>query len=137
MSSMIPRPRPRPGSDRLKGPLAERVREHCLLEGLVEAVEGGGAAPVGKAGADKTVLLAHAAEVASKRVGLRALRHPARNRKSSSNSLQLQTCFRHTRISLRCHGPTVGNRCGLPSAGGSGRYGVDNGALFDPWHRAV
>ena len=48
------------------------VRERCLLEGLV-AVEGGGTtALVGEAGAGKTALLAHAAEVAPKRAGLAA-----------------------------------------------------------------
>ncbi len=61
---------------RLKGPLVGRVRERHLLEGLLETVEDGGSATflVGEAGVGKTALLAHVADVASKRAGLRVLR---------------------------------------------------------------
>jgi DNA-binding CsgD family transcriptional regulator len=59
----------------LDGPLVGRARERRLLDGLVESVEGGGAAVViaGEAGVGKTALLTHAADVALRR-GLRALR---------------------------------------------------------------
>ena len=57
------------------GRLVGRVRERRLLDGLVESVEGGGAAVLiaGEAGVGKTALLTHVADVASKR-GLRVLR---------------------------------------------------------------
>ena len=56
-------------------PLVGRVRERRLLDGLVESVEGGGAAVVieGEAGIGKTALLTYVADVASKR-GMRVLR---------------------------------------------------------------
>jgi DNA-binding CsgD family transcriptional regulator len=55
--------------------LVGRARERRLLDGLVESVEGGGAAVViaGEAGVGKTALLMHVADVASDR-GLRVLR---------------------------------------------------------------
>jgi ABC-type transport system involved in cytochrome c biogenesis ATPase subunit len=66
MSSMITSTGPevslarRPG-----GRLVGRARERRLLEGLVESVEGGGAAVViaGEAGVGKTALLMHVAGV--------------------------------------------------------------------------
>src|SRR5262245_8086093 len=60
----------------LKGPLVGRVRERRLLEGLLKSVDGGGTATflVGEAGVGKTALLAHVADVASKRAGMRVLR---------------------------------------------------------------
>ena len=60
----------------LKEPLVGRVREQRLLESLLESVEGGCAATflVGEAGVGKTALLAHVADVASRRGGLRVLR---------------------------------------------------------------
>jgi len=77
MDSVITGAEPGIGSvGRLDGQLVGRVRERCLLDGLLESVEGGGAAAliVGEAGAGKTALLSHVAEVASKRAGLRVLR---------------------------------------------------------------
>jgi DNA-binding CsgD family transcriptional regulator len=58
------------------GRLVGRIHERRLLDGLIESVEGGGAAAliVGEAGTGKTALLTHVAEVASNRVGLRVLR---------------------------------------------------------------
>ena len=60
----------------LDGRLVGRVRERRLLEGLIESAPGGGAAAliVGEAGAGKTALLRHVADVASNRAGLRVLR---------------------------------------------------------------
>src|SRR5690242_7000439 len=57
-------------------PLVGRVRELRFLCGLVESVEGGGAAAIvaGEAGVGKTALLTQFAEVASKRLGKRVLR---------------------------------------------------------------
>src|SRR5262249_49372222 len=72
MSSMITSAGPGVGlAQRLVG----RVRERCLLDGLVESVEVGGAAVViaGEAGVGKTALLTHVADVASER-GVRVLR---------------------------------------------------------------
>jgi DNA-binding NarL/FixJ family response regulator len=59
----------------LDGRLVGRVRERRLLDGLIESVEGGGAAVVivGEAGVGKTALLMYVADVASKR-GLRVIR---------------------------------------------------------------
>jgi ATP/maltotriose-dependent transcriptional regulator MalT len=56
--------------------LVGRIRERRLLDGLVESVEGGGSAAliVGEAGIGKTALLAHVAEVAARRAGMRVLR---------------------------------------------------------------
>jgi DNA-binding CsgD family transcriptional regulator len=56
--------------------LVGRVRERRLLDGLIESVEGGGAAAVivGEAGVGKTALLMHVAGVAAKQGGLRVLR---------------------------------------------------------------
>jgi len=61
-------------AQRLDGRLVGRARERRLLHGLVESVEGGGAAAViaGEAGVGKTALLMHVADVASER-GLRVL----------------------------------------------------------------
>src|SRR6266446_2394793 len=61
---------------RLDGRLVGRGWERRLLDELIESVEGGGAVAliVGEAGAGKTALLSHVAEVASKRAGLRVLR---------------------------------------------------------------
>src|SRR5690242_11874860 len=76
MSSMIAGAGPGTGwAQRLDGRLVGRVRECGLLGGLVESVEGGGAAVViaGEAGIGKTALLMHVADMASKR-GLRVLR---------------------------------------------------------------
>jgi predicted ATP-dependent serine protease len=58
------------------GRLVGRIQERRLLDGLIESVEGGGAAAliVGEAGTGKTALLTHVAEVASNRVGWRVLR---------------------------------------------------------------
>jgi DNA-binding NarL/FixJ family response regulator len=60
----------------LKRPLVGRERERHLLEGLLETVGDGGSATllVGEAGVGKTALLAHVADVASKRASLRVLR---------------------------------------------------------------
>ena len=77
MGSMITGPAPVVGPVRqLGGQLVGRVRERRLLDELVESVEGGGSAAliVGEAGAGKTALLGHVAEVASKRAGMRVLR---------------------------------------------------------------
>jgi DNA-binding CsgD family transcriptional regulator len=66
-----------PGSaHQVQGPLVGRVRERRLLEGLLDSVDDRGAATlvVGEAGVGKTALLAHVANVASKRTGLRVLR---------------------------------------------------------------
>jgi DNA-binding CsgD family transcriptional regulator len=66
-----------PGSvHQLQGPLVGRVRERRLLEGLLKSVDGGGTATfvAGEAGVGKTALLAHVADVASKRAGMRVLR---------------------------------------------------------------
>jgi DNA-binding NarL/FixJ family response regulator len=65
-------------------PLVGRVRERCLLEGLIESVGGGGSAAlvVGEAGVGKTALLGHVADMAAKRAGLRVLR--ARGRESEA-----------------------------------------------------
>ena len=62
-------------TQRSDGRLVGRLREQCLLDGLLESVDGGGAAAliVGEAGGGKTALLMHVADVASKR-GLRVLR---------------------------------------------------------------
>jgi DNA-binding CsgD family transcriptional regulator/tetratricopeptide (TPR) repeat protein len=62
-------------AQRLDGRLVGRARERCLLEGLVESVEGGGSAVViaGEAGVGKTALFIHVADVASER-GLRVLK---------------------------------------------------------------
>jgi DNA-binding CsgD family transcriptional regulator/tetratricopeptide (TPR) repeat protein len=59
----------------LNGALVGRVRERRLLEGLLESVDGGGAAAavVGEAGVGKTAMLAHVADVAS-RGGMRVMR---------------------------------------------------------------
>ncbi len=76
MDSVITKPAGMPGSaDRLDGRLVGRVREQRLLDGLIESVEGGGAAAliVGEAGVGKTALLNHVAET-SERAGLRVLR---------------------------------------------------------------
>ena len=76
MGSMITSAGPGVGLvQRLDGRLVGRVRERRLLDGLIESVEGGGAAAVivGEAGVGKTALLMHVADVASKR-GLRVLR---------------------------------------------------------------
>ena len=56
-------------AQRLDGRLVGRARERCLLGGLVESVEGGGAAVViaGEAGVGKTALLTHVAGMASER----------------------------------------------------------------------
>jgi DNA-binding NarL/FixJ family response regulator len=56
--------------------LVGRLRERRLLDGLVESVEGGGSAAliVGEAGAGKTALLGHIAEVAARQAGMRVLR---------------------------------------------------------------
>ena len=75
MSSMITSAGPEVGlAQRLDGRLVGRARERRLLDGLVESVEGGGAAILiaGEAGVGKTALLTHVADVASKR-GLRVL----------------------------------------------------------------
>ena len=77
MGSMITRPAPRVGpGQRPHGRLVGRVRERRLLDGLVESVDGGGsaAAIVGEAGAGKTALLGHVADVASMRAGMRLLK---------------------------------------------------------------
>src|SRR5712691_2345390 len=77
MASMITRPWAAFNSVyQLNGPLVGRVRERRLLEGLIEAVHGGGAATlvVGEAGVGKTALLTHVAEVAPKQAGMRVLR---------------------------------------------------------------
>ena len=76
MSSMITSAGPGVGlAQRLDGRLVGRARERRLLDGLVESVEGGGAAVViaGEAGVGKTALLTHVADVASER-GLRVLK---------------------------------------------------------------
>jgi DNA-binding NarL/FixJ family response regulator len=73
MGSMITSLGPVFGSaERLDGQLVGRVRERRLLDGLVESVEGGGAAVViaGEAGVGKTALLTHVANAAA-RQGLR------------------------------------------------------------------
>ena len=77
MGSILTWARPALGSARRpNGRLVGRVRERCLLDGLIESVEGGGAAAViaGEAGVGKTALLMHVAEKASQREGLRVLR---------------------------------------------------------------
>ena len=76
MGSMITSAGPGIGfAQRLDGPLVGRARERGLLDGLVESVEGGGAAVVitGEAGVGKTALLMRVADMASER-GLRVLR---------------------------------------------------------------
>jgi len=76
MSSMITSAGPGVSlARRLDGRLVGRARERRLLGGLVESVEGGGAAVVitGEAGVGKTALLTHVADVASER-GLRVLK---------------------------------------------------------------
>ena len=76
MTSMITSAGPGIGlTQRLDGRLVGRARERRLLDGLVESVEGGGAAAViaGEAGVGKTALLTHVAGLASDR-GLRVLR---------------------------------------------------------------
>jgi DNA-binding CsgD family transcriptional regulator len=76
MGLMITRAGPEVGSvEQLAARLVGRVRERRLLDGLIESVEGGGAAAVivGEAGAGKTALLGYVAELASKRAGLRVL----------------------------------------------------------------
>ena len=76
MGAMITSAGPGVGlAQRLDGRLVGRARERRLLDGLVESVEGGGAAVViaGEAGVGKTALLMHVAGVASDR-GLRVLR---------------------------------------------------------------
>jgi DNA-binding NarL/FixJ family response regulator len=76
MSSMITSAGPGAGlAPRLDGRLVGRVRERRLLGGLVESVEGGGAAILiaGEAGVGKTALLTHIADLASNR-SLRVLR---------------------------------------------------------------
>ena len=62
-------------AQRLDGRLVGRARERRLLGGLIESVEGGGAAVViaGEAGVGKTALLTHVAGMASER-GLRVLK---------------------------------------------------------------
>jgi DNA-binding NarL/FixJ family response regulator len=59
----------------LTGPLIGRARERRLLEDLLRSVDGGGTATflAGEAGVGKTALLAHVADVASQRAGLRIL----------------------------------------------------------------
>jgi DNA-binding CsgD family transcriptional regulator len=76
MSSMITSAGPGTGlAHRLDGRLVGRLRERCLLGGLVESVEGGGAAVViaGEAGVGKTALLTYVADMASEQ-GVRVLR---------------------------------------------------------------
>jgi len=76
MHSMITKPGSAVGSmHRPNGLLVGRLRERRWLEGLVESVEGGGAAALvaGEAGIGKTMLLTQIAEVASKRAGMRCL----------------------------------------------------------------
>jgi DNA-binding CsgD family transcriptional regulator len=76
MGAMITSAGPGVGlAKQMHGRLVGRARERRLLDGLVESVEGGGAAVViaGEAGVGKTALLMHVADVAVER-GLRVLR---------------------------------------------------------------
>jgi ABC-type transport system involved in cytochrome c biogenesis ATPase subunit len=76
MDSMITKPC---GGRRLgapgERPFVGRGPERRLLDGLVESVEGGGAAVlvVGEAGIGKTALLTQVAEMVSHRPGMRVL----------------------------------------------------------------
>jgi hypothetical protein len=95
----------------LKGPLVVQVRERRLLEGLVESVEGGGAAALvaREAEADKTPQLAQVAEVASKRVGM--------GHDTFQEARIVNPTSRHHQY-LAAPGPDGGGEIGQPGSGG-------------------
>ena len=105
-------------AEQLHGRLVGRARERRLLDGLVESVEGGGAAVViaGEAGVGKTALLMHVADVASDR-GLRVLqgaRGGIRGCPGVCHPRGLAAAVRG-RISLSCRRPSVRPwRCAWP-----------------------